>query len=444
MRVVLTLLSLLLVSTVSTPALAKKTDYTMDMQFAVDAIGKECRALIKSKGLKWKKIGKGFVKEAKGVKNDLDYGLLLIRLIAKLRDGHAYVKFSSQTENLDWPWKSEKKAGPGMFWSRIGDKIFVKNSWGQARGAGIKPGYEIVSVNGKKALAWLEERVAERSERQSFSTDHQAFWAGCAWGLAEPVGTRVVYDVKTEKGKLKKKRKVDIKDDNYVPSGPAFMPKKLDGNKDVHWGRTEKGYGYIHYRRCKGTISQHTDEALAALGDVRGLVLDFRGNGGGGFDHDAFMGRFIPTGKSMSFSKSYASAGDNPYGGPIVVIVNGTTRSAGETGSGIFKEDGRAYMIGESPTAGMSSSKTTIALPSGLYSLYVSVHSNMGRFNKGKGIEGIGVVPHEIVEYEPDDLADERDTLILRAEALLADFPQKKVKYVPKKFGWKPSKKRRK
>jgi len=29
-------------------------------------------------------------------------------------------------------------------------------------------------------------------------------------------------------------------------------------------------------------------------------------------------------------------------------------RSAGETGSGIFKEDGRAYMIGESATAGMS------------------------------------------------------------------------------------------
>ena len=41
-----------------------------------------------------------------------------------------------------------------------------------------------------------------------------------------------------------------------------------------------------------------------------------------------------------------------------------TTTRAGETGSGMFKEDHRGYMIGESPTAGMSAGKKTIALPS--------------------------------------------------------------------------------
>ena len=88
-----------------------------------------------------------------------------------------------------------------------------------------------------------------------------------------------------------------------------------------------------------------------------------------------------------------------------MVIVDGSVVSAGETASGMFKEDGRAFMIGPQATAGMSSSKRTIQLPSKKFSLYVSVRSNKARFNGRKGIEGIGVPPHEFVDYDPKELA---------------------------------------
>jgi C-terminal processing protease CtpA/Prc len=104
----------------------------------------------------------------------------------------------------------------------------------------------------------------------------------------------------------------------------------------------------------------------------------------------------------------------------------------------MFKEDGRAYMIGESATAGMASQKTTIELPAKLFSLHVSVGSNKARFQDGKGIEGIGVVPHEVVEFDPADLRQKRDTLIARAEALCTNFPQNKVRYNPTQNGWSP------
>jgi C-terminal processing protease CtpA/Prc len=105
----------------------------------------------------------------------------------------------------------------------------------------------------------------------------------------------------------------------------------------------------------------------------------------------------------------------------MVVIIDPGVRSAGETVAGMLKEDGRAYVIGEGPTAGMSSQKSTITVPSGLFTVRFSVHSNKARFNGGKGIEGIGVAPHEVVPYDPRDLASGRDTLILRAEKILRE-----------------------
>ena len=47
------------------------------------------------------------------------------------------------------------------------------------------------------------------------------------------------------------------------------------------------------------------------------------------------------------------------------------------------------------------------------------MRSNKGRFNRGRGLEGIGVIPHEIVPYEADELASGIDSQIRRAEELL-------------------------
>jgi C-terminal processing protease CtpA/Prc len=229
-----------------------------------------------------------------------------------------------------------------------------------------------------------------------------------------------------------------------VPQGPAFLPEPdgeigRTGDGDVSFCLLKDGgWGYIHIRRCPANLPELVDEALAVVGGAPGLIVDLRANGGGGFDHDAFLGRFVPAGKPLAFAKRYESAGDHPYGGPVVVIIDGLVRSAGETAAAVFKEDGRAYLIGESATSGMSSSKTTIELPSGLFALYVSVRSNMARSNGGRGIEGVGVPPHEFVSYDPEDLAEGKDTLTLRAaEILKRGIPRGKVPYQPEDFGWK-------
>jgi len=415
----------------------KKVSYQKDVKFAVDAIGKQCKGLLKAKKINWKKVTAPLLKESKKCKSHEQHLLLLWRLLARLEDGHASVRPLAKGKGvkLDLPQRTH---GPGMFLCRVDDQIYIKNVWGAAKSAGLKPGMELSKVGGKPANKWLENRTAELRDLWSFSTDHQAFFYACHWGLADVAGTR--WKVEVKEGKKKRTRTIAFAKTSQTAAGPSFRPKDLSGKRNVFYGKTDGGFGYMHVRRCKNTLPQEVDEALAAIGDVPGMILDFRGNSGGGFDHRALFGRFLPKGVKWSVGSGYASAGQNPYGGPMVVIVDATVRSAGETASGQFLEDGRAYGIGESPTAGMSSQKTTIELPSQLFSLYVSTGSNKQRFAKGKGIEGLGVVPHELVPYAPADLAAEKDTLIARAEALLREFPQKSVRYNPARHGWQASK----
>ena len=420
------------------PVLAgPKQEAQKDIRAALDQIEDQCKHLLKTKKIKWGPVRAQFKKEARKVKSLQDHYALLCRLIARVRDGHAYVQTK---EKVTWPGPT-MRSGPGLFLCRNGKKIYVKTAWSNAANEGLKPGQEIVKIDGIPAAGWLDKRVAELAMHSSFSTDQQAFFFACHWGLGGKEGSKLKLSFKNPG---KKAKTVDVRRGraSTVPSGPVFPPKALQRDGRQSYGKTERGFGYIHLRDTKKELPAQLDRMLAALGNVPGLILDFRANGGGAFDHDGVLGRFVPTGEKLKRAKAYPipSAGANPYGGPIVVIVDAGVRSAGETGSGMFKEDGRAYMIGETATAGMSSSKTTIQLPSGKFSLYVSVRSNKSRFQGGRGIEGIGIIPHETVPCVPSDLAAGVDTLIKQAEDLLAKFPQGKVPYRPERYGWKPPK----
>lgn len=413
-----------------------KLDAEADVRFAIAAIEKECGGLLASKKIDWKKATAPLLAEAKKADAPAELAKLLVRLLARLEDGHCELRplEAAKDVKVEWP---DRSGGPGMFLCRVGKKYFVKSAWATAAEVGVEPGMEVLAIDEQPAEKWMEKRMSAIRDVTSFSTDQQALYYTCHWGLADAIGARMELELKELAGQ-KKKRTITFAKRNQVPSGPVFAPEGLETSGDLAYGRTAAGYGYVHLRRMKESVIDDLDTALAKIGDVPGLVLDFRANGGGGFDHEAFVGRFVPPGKTIAFGVSHASAGAVTYGGPIVAIVDAGVRSAGETAADLFKEDGRGYVIGESATAGMSSSKTTIELPSKLFALYVSTRSNHARANGGRGLEGIGVLPHEVVEYDPKDLAAKRDTLILRAEALLAKFPQDKVPYDPARFGWKP------
>jgi hypothetical protein len=410
--------------------------YEKDLAFLLDECPKRARALLASKDVDWAKATKDLRAAAKKVKDDAEFVRLVERILARLHDGHAGIV--SMAPALEANVKAAREAeargrrwtGPRVHLLAVGKRVFVGEAFGQAKELGVAVGMEVLAVDDVPARAWLEKTAAASRDAQPFSTDHAALYAAGHWGLATWEGTAVTFAL--QDGHDRKTVSVPRNGGpNFAPSGPLRPPEGLKSVGRQSYGRTAAGFGYVHLRDVDAALPQQLDGILEALGDVPGLVLDCRANGGGGCDHDAVFGRFLATGARW---KGYVGQGTRPFAGPMVVIVDAGVRSAGETVAGMFKEDGRAYVIGPEPTAGMSSQKEVLEVPSKRLSVRVSVASNMGRFNGGKGIEGIGVAPTEVVPYDPAELRKGVDTQIRRAEELLrGGFPKGSVEYAPPK-----------
>ena len=284
--------------TAPAPLPAQEVDAEADVAFALDQLEARCGHFFEQKQIDWNKVRKQFTRDAKQVRDAQGEFELLVRLLARLRDGHAEVRPSDRAGAVQWPGGTER-GGYGMFWCRVGKKTFVKNAWGPARELGLTPGMEVSKVDGQPVGRWLDARVATIAELTSFSTDHQAMFFALHWGLSDVPGTRLKLELNDGRKKVTRTLTADAKV-RQVPDGPAFYPGEVRTAGDLRYSTTTQGYGYVHVRRCKGDLPARMDEALAALADPPGLILDFRGNSGGGFDHEALFGRFVPTGEMFT------------------------------------------------------------------------------------------------------------------------------------------------
>jgi carboxyl-terminal processing protease len=402
--------------------------YAKDVAFMLEELPKKAGRFFESKHIDWEAVREEFTREVKNVHSDEEHLKLCNRLVARLKDGHAAlidlkVKFPDESHG-------RRFTGPRVHLVTVGDKAYVRTAFGPAANQGVKAGMEVLEIDGKPAFKFLDAAKTKLCDERGYSTDHAAMYYACHTGLADWEDTPITFKL-AEGKKQSEVRLVRQGGPNFVPIGPLFPPKDLKAVGRQSYGKTVGGMGYIHLRDVPAGLPEQLDQVLQELADVPGLILDCRANGGGGCDHDAVFGRFVPKGESW---RQYKSAGPAPYTGPMVVIVDAGVRSAGETISGQFKEDGRAWMIGDSPTAGCSSSKDRLEVPSGMFKVFYSVASNKGRFNGGKGIEGIGVPPNQVTPYDPEDLLKGVDTQIRLAQELLkAGLPKDKVAYQPKK-----------
>jgi carboxyl-terminal processing protease len=177
----------------------------------------------------------------------------------------------------------------------------------------------------------------------------------------------------------------------------------------------EPGYGYLRIRTFTETTADDVNHAILRLKrdnqqGLRGLVLDLRDNPGGVLEAGvAVADDFLERGVIVSADgrtpearfEMDATPGDLLNGAPLVVLVNGGTASASEIVAGALKDHGRAVLIGRK-TYGKGSVQTVMPLAhGGALKLTTSRYFTPS----GASIQGKGIVP-DIVENGPAEVAD--------------------------------------
>ena len=165
----------------------------------------------------------------------------------------------------------------------------------------------------------------------------------------------------------------------------------------------------------KGTGDQFA-QALATLvtnnPDIKGLVLDLRGNRGGIVRQavlvaDSLMsaGTIVKThGRDPDANQSFTAEGsDLTNGTKLVVLVDGQTASAAEILSSALADDGRAVVVG-SETLGKGLIQTITTLPDG-GELFVTWSRDLAP--RGWPLQGLGVMPQVCTSNSPYSLSQQ-------------------------------------
>lgn len=188
----------------------------------------------------------------------------------------------------------------------------------------------------------------------------------------------------------------------------------------------ENGIGILNLSRFDNQTVSLAREAAEDFKrvNVRGVILDLRGNGGGyltaaqGVSGIWLNQKLVVVEKANGIVKDELKSGSNPIleGVPTVVLVNGGSASASEIVAGALKDNGAAQLVGEK-TFGKGTVQQPIDLANGAL---LKVTIARWFTPKGVNISEQGIKPDVAVELTQADISSDNDTQLQAAKKALA------------------------
>ena len=222
------------------------------------------------------------------------------------------------------------------------------------------------------------------------------------------------------------------------------LVRDLSPIDSVRYALLRPGYGYVWVTNFRENTTEDLKKALEEIkqkGELKGLVLDLRGNPGGLLDQavsvsDLFLegGDIVSIQGRKNISPQIFKArkrGTEPNY-PIVVLINAGSASASEIVAGALQDHKRAVILGTT-SFGKGSVQTVRPLKDG-YALKYTIaryFTPLGRSIQAEGIEPDIRVAQRILEEDTEAesrMLHERD---LRNHIEKKDAPQKEETKVP-------------
>jgi len=356
------------------------------------------------KGIDWRAVGDELLARVRKVETDDQFGLLCLELVARLEDSHA--SLSKGTRDL--PQVPFARWDPGfacLIDERGKPVVYYVDRGAPAEAAGVKPGMTVVSVDGIPAAEAIERSMRQLSRYVGYSSQrYLRYQAARHFYRRMEEGAVSILEMQEPDGHARTFELPATRGVRYLPRLPVPMAGISD-SANVSWTMLDGDVGYLYVRRIRGDLIERLDRAVGELKDAKGLIVDVRGNSGGGFDFARSHRNFAPDDPEEP---------DRPrFAGPMALVIDARCISAGEGWASWFIANGRARVFGEA-TAGASSRKRTYTLKNGFYSVRFPVKAYRGYLDRP--IERRGLEPDVPLMPNAQDLAAGRDTVLQAAK----------------------------
>jgi carboxyl-terminal processing protease len=289
------------------------------------------------------------------------------------------------------------KAGIRTGWilRKVGDKNFVDLVAGMKQGNEDRP----------RSVAFGAQRVAESE---------------CHGRIGSAVDMTLVDGEDEEVTLTLERAERDVIAHSFGTSLPTFYLRYEQETLE----RDGKEVGRIRFTNWFVPMMKPIDAAIDEMRGYDGIIIDLRGNGGGaGAMVMGVAGHFFEDKRELGVQKmrgaqlNYVAnprltnaAGElvDPYSGPVAILIDETSASASEVFAGGMQSTGRVRVFGEISAGAVLPARMT-KLPNG-----DSILHAVGDFttSDGKLLEGVGVVPDQVVLLRRADLLAGKDAIL--------------------------------
>ena len=364
--------------------------------------------------LDWDAVLELYFPRIEAAQSQEEYIRILQECVALLRDGHTRI---GGGRSGDTPLLNIEPIGGKPVVTTVGDTPEMQAS-------GIRPGMELVRVNGVSVNQVLEREIYP----YVFASTPQGRDVNAFKRLLEAESDSTISATFLDrKGKM------------YTVDLVCDLSKHRDA---APWTKPPSGF---EYQQLPGKIAyvaintfgsekivKEFDDTFDKILDSQGLIMDVRNNGGGSTGNGyAMIARLIdepceqtskwrtrdynPTFRAWGRSEEWYEGdhgvieprGDRSFRGPVVVLIGPKTYSAAEDFLVPLKASGRATLVGE-PTGGSTGQPLRIEV----YGASLGICTKWDRFPDGTEFVGYGVSPHVAIEPTVEDILNHRDMVL--------------------------------
>jgi carboxyl-terminal processing protease len=373
-------------------------------------------------GLNWKDVHDRYAPQITVATSDESFYRIVNKMLWGLKVSHANLippGYLARREPLVCA-----EGSPGID-VRVLDGVAVISSvkvGSPAEKAGLRPGYVLQAVDGIP-IGQIIQEAGSVIRPPDNGPNRVAIITKAILGLiyGSP-GTEVSITYSDERGKKGEKKTMRTKRSGRAlgPGGILYLAVDLEAK------RLDRGFGYLRLNTFQPPLVAQVSGAIKSLGDVPAIIFDLRGNAGG--EIEGMLDLFLKERALLYLSRSrngetkiYVNPANDAFKGPLVLLIDQLSGSAGELFAGCMQAIGRAVVVGERSPGAVAESDMTV-LPDG--AIFMHPVAQLATPD-GTVLEGRGVVPDIVVALDRDMLLQGVDSQLESAIRYLEKGKQK-------------------